>query len=371
MKGLQFILINLLLVELLLMLVACSDEAGHETDQASEKKPTVTIREIKPWQDAMVRHFPGVVRPGRRASLSTRMNGTIRWIGVQAGDRVEEGDLLARVESRDVEATLAAARKQVLAAEAALDQAVRDVERLRQLVDEDLMARQRLEEAQVKRWNAEAKVEKARAEVRVQQINRSYAEIKAPFSGVVSELLIDEGSFVGAGHPVVVLEDRKTFRIDLPVSSDVAERFASDDARLIVAPSEQEMIPASYVATVPVLEAGGVGQLVRLVVRYPPPTLQPGQVVDVRLIGPVNTGWMALPQSALIRRGQLTGVLVLESTQSDARIQLRWIRLAAGWPGQSEMVPVDQGLTNGSFVVVHPSPDLQDGQVVQPKQETL
>lgn len=353
----------------LLILAGCSGSGDREAtpDSGRDAAVQVTVSEIQPWQQGSTRQLPGVVRPGRRAVLSTRVSGTIHSIGIEAGDHVVAGDELARVESRDVAAVVAAAESQVKAAEAAHDQAVRDVERLQRLAGEDLIARNRLEHARVKQREAGAMAEKARAELRVQRINRRYANISAPFDGIVSEILLDEGTFTGPGQPVLILEDRSSLRIDVPVSSRDADFLASSERLSIVSPLLSDPLSARYVATVPAFESAGAGQRVRLSLENPPAALLPGQVVDVLLPMPAGEDWVALPRAALIRRGQLTGAMVIEQKQSESVVRLRWIRTADGAPGDESTIPVSQGLSVGEHVVLHPSIKLRDGQPVQPE----
>ncbi len=351
----------------LLVLAGCSESEDYDTAQGPgrEEPVKVTVSEIQVWEKGSSRHFPGVVRPGRRAVLSTRVNGTIQSIRVKAGDQVTAGDLLARVESRDLEAVIAAAEEQLKAAEAAHDQAVRDVGRLQRLYEEDLIARNRLEQARVKQLEIEANVEKVRAELDVQRINRGYAHITAPFIGMVSEVVMDEGSFTGPGQPVLVIEDRSTLRIDVPVPSKIADRLTAEEALLVVSPLLSKPLAASYVATVPALEGALAGQILRLSVKNPPPALQPGQVVDVLLKATEKKDRVALPRAALIRRGQLTGAMVLEQKKEKTFVHLRWIRTIAEEPGENDFIPVSQGLEAGERVVLNPSPDLRDGQQVR------
>ncbi|MFN2354897.1 MAG: efflux RND transporter periplasmic adaptor subunit [Desulfopila sp.] len=359
------------LVWSLLVLTGCSESEKNDTAQKPplEEPMEVTVSEIQPWQKGSIRHFPGVVRPGRRAVLSTRVNGTIRSIRVQAGDQVTAGDLLARVESRDLEAVIAAAQEQLKAAEAAHDQAMRDVGRLQRLYQEDLIARNRLERARVKQQEIAANVEKIRAELDVQRINRGYAHITAPFIGMVSEVVMDEGSFTGPGQPVLVLEDRSTLRIDVPVPAKVADRLAPEEELFVVSPLLSEPLAASYVAIVPALEGALAGQILRLSVKTPPPALLPGQVVDVLLKRTAKKESMALPEAALVRRGQLTGAMVLAQEKGKSFVHLRWIRTVAGEPGENDFIPVSQGLKAGELVVLNPSPDLREGQQVRPVRE--
>lgn len=359
------------LVWSMLVLTGCSESEKNDTalGLGQDEPVEVKVAEIQPWPKSSSRHFPGVVRPGRRAMLSTRANGTIQSIHVQAGDQVTAGELMARIESRDVEAVIAAAQEQLKAAEAAHDQAVRDVGRLQRLYAEDLIARNRLEQARLKQQEIEANVEKVRAELSVQKINREYAHITAPFIGMVSEVIMDEGSFTGPGQPVLVIEDRSTLRIDVPVPAKIADRLTSGEMLSIVSPLLSEPFAARYVATIPVLEGALAGQILRLAVETPPPALQPGQVVDVVLHEAEKKDRVALPQAALIRRGQLTGTMVLTQEKGKPFVHLRWIRTVAGEAGETDFIPVSQGLKTGESVVLDPSADLRDGQHVRPVRE--
>lgn len=358
---------------LLIVLVGCSESPDQKTANTPGQQELARVKaaEIQPWQEGVTRRFPGLVRPGRRAVLSTRVTGAIKAIEVEAGDQVRTGMVLAHIESRDIESAIAAAKEQLKAAEAAAAQAAKHVDRLEQLYEEDLIARNRLEQALVKHQQLEARVEKSRAEVAVQQVNRSYAHITAPFNGVVSEVVMDEGSFTGPGQPIVILEDHSTLQIDAPIPSKIADRLPLADPISVIDPSTNEPLPARYVAVIPAIKGDAVGQVLRLSLEHPPATILPGQVVTVVLSKTDDHALLALPEEALIRRGQLTGVLVLEQRQREVFASLRWIRIVAGEGDESGFIPVSQGLQAGEFVILAPSPDLQDGQQVLPDQEIL
>lgn len=354
-----------------LILAGCAGSENQTTksEGAQTNAVEVKVAEVTHWQHGSHRTLPGVVRPGRRAALSTRSSGTIKAIRVEAGDQVASGDVLAHVESRDVEAMVAAAKQQVQAAEAAYEQAVRDVERLQHLAAEDLIATNRLEQAQVKQRQAAAQAEKARSQFRVQQVNRAYTKVSAPFDGVVSEVLLDEGSFTGPGQPVLILEDRSRLRIDVTTSQQMAEQISRSKHLAVLNPLSGERHAVRYVATIPALETGGVGQRVRLAMTDPPATLWPGQVVDVLMKVAAKRDWVALPRKALIQRGQLTGTLVVKQEQNQSVVRLRWIQTVDGVFGEGSVIAVAQGLTVGEQVVLNPSRRLRDGQVVLPDGE--
>lgn len=357
----------------ILVLTGCFESQDPETpsDSGTKEPATVKVAEIQPWQTALPRHFPGVVTPGRRAVLSTRTNGTIKSITVQAGDHVSSGTVLAHIESRDIEAAIAGAKAQLKAAEIASAKALRDVNRLKRLYREDLIARNRLELARVKQQKSAANVKKIRAGLKVQQVNRSYAHITAPFTGIVSEVVMDEGSFIGPGRPVLVLEDRATLQIDVPIPSETADHITPQDMLSVLDPSMSQPLHARYVAILPSMENASAGQVLRLSLENPPKTIQPGQVVTVLLNEKGQKGLVALPKAALIRRGQLTGVLVVEKNQNKSFVYLRWIRLAVQKSNENNFIPVSQGLDPKEFVVLNPSPDLRDGQQIRADRESF
>ncbi|MGM0415929.1 MAG: efflux RND transporter periplasmic adaptor subunit, partial [Thermodesulfobacteriota bacterium] len=183
----------------------CACQKGESTDSppaatsgtTGEEIPEVETAEVKLWRPDIQQRFSGVVRPHKRALLSTRMSGTLTHMHVAAGDEVEAGELLAQVDSRDIVAALDAAQAQKKAAQNAHAKAQLDVQRLERLYTEDLIARNRLELARVERDSRKAALEQARTQVRLQQTNLEYARVSAPFAGVVSEVPVDQGSFVG------------------------------------------------------------------------------------------------------------------------------------------------------------------------------
>jgi len=96
----------------------------------------------------------------------------------------------------------------------------------------------------------------------------------------------------------------------------------------VLDPSMSTPLQARYVAILPAIKNSSAGQVLRLSLKNPPKIIQPGQVVTVLLNETGQKGLVALPGAALIRRGQLTGVLVVEQKQNKDFVSLRWIRLA-------------------------------------------
>ncbi len=349
-------------------LAGCSDQAP-ETTTNSDETATVEVAETVAWTHPTTRQLPGVVSPGERALLSTRVAGTLTSVPAAPGDAVAKGELLATVDAREVEAAIAAARENVTAAEAAVAQARLNSQRLHRLYDEDLIARVRTEQADVKLSELKAQRQAAQSELKAQRANLDYTRITAPFAGHVSETLMDAGSFVGPGQPIVALEQRHRLNIDVPVSREQADILTAGQ-RLAVLMGGERIAEARLVSVIPALSDQGTGQRLRLSVETPPARLVPGHVVSVTVPIPPpkrqqeHTTRVGVPQEALIRRGQLTGVLVVEASTDTPTLQLRWIKTATPPAGADNLIPVTQGLAVGERVVLNPVPSLRDGQAV-------
>lgn len=360
----------------LLAIAGCSEETRSQSDEPTGKATQVAVAEVREWNDQSVQELPGVVRPGKRAVLSTRVAGTLESVTGSPGDQIATGDLLATVDAREIEAAIAAAEEKIDAASAAVSQARLDSERLQRLYEEDLIARVRVERAGVKLSELEAQQQSALAQLEAQQATLSYTRLTAPFDGVVSEILVDSGSFVGPGQPLLVVEERQTMRVDVPVSRNQVHALTPGQTLTVETGPEEQRLDATLVGVVPALSDSGTGQRLRLSVKSETGHLAPGEVVTVLvpiddpagLRGEVN--WVGLPTEALIRRGQLTGVMVVESADEKAdgdlsAIHLRWIETANGEPGPGNLIPVTRGLEPGEKVVLNPSLDLRNGQLVK------
>lgn len=364
---------SLLLLAIALTLTSCFSEAP-ELSEAPSETTEVTVAKTREWQYPASEELPGIVSPAKRAIISTRIAGTLLSLEVEPGDLVESGELLATVDAREVQAAIAAARANITAAESAAEQAKLDSQRLQNLYEEDLIARVRVERAEVKHEELEAQLQAARSELKARKADLSYARLTAPFSGRVSETLVDAGSFVGPGQALLVLESREQWHIDVPVSNRLAISLTPGQPISVITDPARSTVAAHLIGVIPALDEGGTGQMLRLSLASDSEPLAPGQVVSVLIPSPdrhrqkQNGSWVGLPEAALIRQGQLTGVLIVQQREdSSAVINLRWIKTVTPPANVTDLVPVTQGLSVGEHVVMNPSAELQDGQSVTVK----
>jgi len=163
--------------------------------------------------------FPGLVAARRESALAFSAGGRLDVIHVNVGDRVAQGDILAELDTRTLEAQLAAARADAAAARAQAALAQTTLTRQQQLVERGHVSAQRLDEAGATARAAEAQANAASAGTRALEVQLELARLAAPYDGVITRRNSDEGAVLGAGTPLFQLVEDGVleFRAGLPV----------------------------------------------------------------------------------------------------------------------------------------------------------
>ncbi|WP_439633443.1 efflux RND transporter periplasmic adaptor subunit [Glycocaulis sp.] len=177
--------------------------------------------------------FPGLVAARRESALAFSTGGRLEIIHVNVGDRVAAGDVLAQLDTRTLEAQLAAARADASAAAAQSALARTTLTRQERLVEQGHVSAQRLDEAGATARAAEAQASAANAAARALEVQLELARLEAPFDGVITRRNADEGAVMGGGAPLfhLVEDGVLEFRLGVPVS-DAARLVPGNDYML-------------------------------------------------------------------------------------------------------------------------------------------
>ena len=356
---------RLVILLLLIGLIAGCEQAPD----AVEDRPAmpVTVFETQDVEREAMVSVAGVVQPDQRAGLGTRQAGTVEAVFVEAGDRVAADQPILQVDARDLEAARSAARLQVQAARTASEQADQNRRRFERLYEQELAARIRKEEAQIEADRARGLLAQAEAELAAIEVNLDYAILRAPFDGIVSEVIAETGTFVAPGPSLVVFEDHRRLNVEASVDQAASGELWPGLELPVWIHGEDITVTGRVQAVLPGLEGVGVGLRLRLVIDDPPERLKPGMVAEVRVPSGMPARILTeVPESALLRRGQLEGVFVVEpDDQADElRARLRWISLGESNPATGR-IEVVRGLSGGERVIFGDQVDeLSDNQRV-------
>lgn len=300
----------------------------------------------------------GSVVSDQRIDIASRLSGYIRELRVQEGDRVQAGQVLARIDAADVEGGIRQAQAALSTAEAALKDARIDVDRFRSLFEKGNVSDSEMRKVQLRHDAAQEMLNQARAGLETAQAQREYAEIRSPIEGVIVARAQRAGDLAVPGVPILTLESGRglvfeTFVagqqvVHIVVGKPVTVRIDGIDAPLQGKVSRVvrsgDPVTRSYPVKIALPETRG---------------LMPGMFGRADFVLG-EAAVLVLPTRVLVERGGLRGVFIVDAA---GRARFRWLRLGREWP---DRVEVTAGLRAGERVVDAVEPALRDGDAVTP-----
>ena len=332
---------------------------GHEPGHVAveERTPlavTASAATAEEWSDGIA--ISAGVQPFQRATPSTVLMGRVDRILRKEGERVRKGEVLARIDSRDVSARVAQAEAAVAAARAMEQNAKLMKERMERLQARNAATQKDLDDATAGYEAAGANLRAAEEGVKAAQSYLAYSEIKAPFAGVVAERMIEVGDMAAPGRPLFVIEDTSMVKIEGQVPESAAADLALGDH--VEVEIGGESFDAELTELLPAADPRSRTFTARALVDNPDGQLRSGMFARLRLGGksrPVVTA----PADSIVSRGPLTGIFVVAD---DSTARLRWVTLGRTRDG---MIEVLTGLQAGERVVLEPEAALEDGRPVE------
>lgn len=295
----------------------------------------------------------GKIEAANSANLSTRMMGYVTKIYVAVGQKVNEGDLLLSINSSDLTAKKAQVDAGILQATAAYNSAKKDYNRFVNLFQTQSASQKELDDMTARYEMAKAGLESAKQMLKEVQAQFSYANIKAPFSGVVTNSFVKEGDMANPGMPLIAVEGTKKLQVSTMVSEQNITDIKNGMAVKVLVKSINKVL-LGKVSEVSLSAKNTGGQyLVKINLTESDPSILSGMFVNVQFpIANTNYGTQSsdkvlVPESALVKQGQLTGVYTIG--EGNVAI-LRWLRLGKTFGNQVEVLA---GLTaNEQYITV-------------------
>jgi RND family efflux transporter MFP subunit len=339
------------------LLAGCGGEAEPPSRRAAEPAAaTITVAETT---ITATFEAAGVAEPIERATLSTRLMGSVTQVLVKEGDRVSRGQPLVRVDARDVEAKRAQVDAGIAAAEAVYQDALTQAERFRALYADSAATRFQLDQVETGLARAEAGLRTARASREELDAVGAYAEIRSPFGGIVTRRYVDPGAFAAPGAPVVEVQDGSRLRVSVTAPPRIAGALKRGQA--IAAAIEGQRVRATIEGVVPA--PTGAVYTVNAIVANTDRRFLSGSAATLSIPEGARQA-ILIPASALVREGDLTGVRVKTATGVD----LRWVRTGTEYRvPSSEDATVDERTrraVRGTALLVEVLSGLRAGDVI-------
>lgn len=329
-----------LLSRLLPVLVLAACGRHEQTPAPVPALPNVTVKaEAAKWSPhTAVEEVVGTVRSKKRALVEAKVSGRVLDYTATPGAMVKAGDLLARLDVQEIQAKVDQAR-------AMLDQAKRDFDRQKQLIASNATTRQEFDAA-------EARVKIGTGAVSEAETMLGYAKVTAPFDGVVTRKLADVGDLAMPGKPLLEIEAPTSLRFEADLPEAILDRVKLGEKMPV---RLAKVIEGTVSEISPVADPVSRTFLVKLDL---PATegLRTGQFGRVSV--PVaETKLLLVPQSAVLKRGQMEIVFVAK----DGKAALRLVKTGKVLDGRVEVL---SGIEEGEQVIMSDIARLADGQPV-------
>jgi len=333
-----------------------------EAQVAERNKMYVRVTQPKSGAEAQTVVLPGTLQGFVQAPISARASGYLKKWYRDIGSRVEQGELLAEIETPETDQQLAqavAARQQ---AASSLALATSTLARWEALKKRDVVSQQELEEK--KSADAQAKANLAAADANVERLRQleSFKRVTAPFAGVVTKRNVDTGDLIdaggGAGRALFVLSQTDPLRVYVNVPQSYAHMVKAGQK---VTVTQQEMRGETFsgeiVRTAGAIDAQTRTMQVEVVLQNADDKLLPGAYVQVSL--PLaGTGALTLPTNVLLMRGEGPRVAVVGA---DGKVKLRAVKIGRNL---GEVIEILDGVGPDDKVVLNPSDSMNDGDIV-------
>jgi RND family efflux transporter MFP subunit len=290
-----------------------------------------------------------VIEAVRQATIAAQISGTVLQMLVDAGDPVKKGQVVARIDTRETDAQVAAGRAGVAQADALLAQARQNLERTRSLLEKNFVSQSALDKAESDYNAAKAAADAARAGQSQADTARTYAELRSPLDGVVTRRLMEPGEVAAPGRGVVAVHDPAALRAVGNLPQYMLPKAAQATRARVELPQLNRTVDATKVTILPAADA----RLLSTQIRADLPASESANVAPgaaAKILVPVGRARkLVIPAAALIRRGELTAVNV---EANDGPVQLRQVRVGA--TVGDGLIEVLAGLSEGDKVLPAP-----------------
>lgn len=327
---------------------------GIVNEAQADNTATITIAEtVEPdFYQAI-----GTVRSRNEVDLVPRIIARILEIKVRSGDRVKRGDVLAILDAKDlsavvsqgqdqlraVTASVAAADEQVKAAKAALELASKEMERTRALFEKNAAAKRDFDQSMAAFRQAEAGMQQAVQQrnaasaqaaaasqgIRQAEVGLGYATVISPIDAIVAERLADPGDLGNPASVMLRLFDPESLLLEVPIREALVREVTLGASVTYSVPALDKTFEGTVREIVPSVDPNTRTFLVKICIDNSSAGLMPGMFGTIKVPLKSEKKVIIIPESAIIRTGQLESVVEKEGGRL-LRRQIRSIDLGNG-----------------------------------------
>jgi len=289
-----------------------------------------------------------VVEAVKQSTISAQVMGRIVELRVDAGDRVKAGQVIARIDEREVAQVLSGSEAQVAQAKANLENARLSLERAKRLLEAKFVSQSAVDRAEADFKAAEAQLKAAEAGAGQASVSKGYTTVVAPFNGVISARHVELGEMAAPGKPLFTAFDPADMRVLAEVPQSRVAEIKANSRAMVEIPSANKWIKVKSMIVLPAADARTHSTRVRLDLATDERDVYPGVYARAYFaVGQARK--LVIPAQSVIRRSEVTGAFVVDDKGGTS---FRQIRL--GEPAGEGLVEVLAGISAGEKVSVDP-----------------
>jgi len=338
---------------------------AKETAELSVR--SVAVVTPKPGKSGLGVPLPAEVQAYVEAPIYARASGYLKKWYVDIGETVQAGQLLAEIDTPELDQQLEQARAEVAQADAELALAKSTAERWTDLLKSASVSEQETAEKQADFALKQANLEAAKANLHRLEDLKSFARVTAPFAGTITARQTDVGQLITAGNSreLFRLAQTSPLRIYVHVPQTLSRAVEpGQSAELMISELPGKHFEAKVVRTAGAMEPNSRTLLVELEVDNPQNEILSGSYAQVRFSDSLGDPALTLPANTLLfnSEGMQVGVV-----GTNGRVEMHTVRLGRDF-GQT--VEVVEGVNAGDRVIVNPPDSLTSGMAVQVAEPT-
>lgn len=319
----------------------------------AEYSDTLEIRE----------QYTGLVSARRSSALGFETGGRLQAIHVDVGDTVKKGAVLARLDTRTLEANLAAANAQTGEAEANLKLAKSTSDRQAVLEEKGLLSSQRFDESAAQADAAQARLAASSAQIDALKVRIDLSRLTAPFDGVITRRMVDEGAIAGPGQPVLQLVEVSALETSIGLPSAVTEKLMAGEVYQLRI--DDRMVPARLRNVTGVIDASQ--RTMNAVFDIDEEQdVQPGSVARLELKQTLDQRGFWIPVSAMTEaeRGLWGIYAVRQAEDGQFRVEKQLVDILHA---EADRAFVRGSVSEGDRFVLNGLHRITPGQIVSPE----
>ena len=336
-------------------------QATTDTKQLAAPNVSVVSPSVGAPPDGLM--LPAEVKPWQEASIFSRVNGYLKSWVVDIGAHVEQGQLLAEIDTPDLDHQLEQARSQAALAQQSLQLANVTNDKWQQLFKQGVVSDLDAKDKATAQETAQSNADAFAANLRVLEQQVAFKRVTAPFAGTITARNVNVGDLITANNTSMEMfhiQQTNTLRVYFRVPQANATDIRAEQPIDVVFPDQAgKTVQAKVATTSESITPNSRTLLVELHLDNPDNQIQPGSYAQVRLTSGSLGQIVTLPNNALLFRAQGLQVGVVKPDNS---VELRDLKVGRDFGTTIEIV---QGVTPSDKVILNPADSLVTGDVVR------